>query len=189
MDVLEAIKSRRSIFRFKPEAVANEVIERIFAYGTWAPNHHLTEPWHFVVLGAETKEKLAQRYREIQMGKAPDHVDDENRRKLGEAGYAKFHSKPTIVAVACLQDGDETKNQEDYAATCCAMQNIQLAAWNEGIGMQWSTGPITKEDETYELLGIDKDTEYIIGFLYTGYPEEVGNQKRKPVEEVLQYTP
>jgi len=188
MDALEAITSRRSVFKFKLEPVPNDVIERIFSYGCWAQNHHLTEPWRFVVLGPEMKETLAKRYSEIQRAKAADGADDEAKQALADAGYAKFQSKPTIVAVSCLQNGDETQNREDYAAACCAMQNIALAGWAEGVGMQWTTGPITLEDATYELLGMNKDSEYIIGFMYTGYPEEVKEGRRKALGEVLRYT-
>jgi len=146
MDVLEAIHTRRTIFKFKPGSVPRDVIEKVFEAGLWAPNHHLTEPWRFVVLGEETKETLAQRYSEIQEAKAAEGESDEAKKALKDAGYAKFMSKPTIVAVACLQDGDDIKKREDYAAACCAMQNVQLAAWAEGVGMQWSTGPITLEE-------------------------------------------
>ena len=97
-------------------------------------------------------------------------------------------SKPTIVAVSCLQEGDEQRRREDYAATCCAVQNVHLAAWNEGVGMQWTTGPITLEKETYELLGVDPEREYMIGFLYTGYPSEVPTPRRKPLAEVMRWT-
>ncbi len=189
MDVLEAIETRRTIFRFKPDPVPKETLEKIFACGIWAPNHHLTNPWRFTVLGSQMKERLAQRYAEIQVAKCAEGVGDEIRKKAGEAGCQKFMSKPTIVAVSCLQEGDEQQQREDYAATCCAMQNVQLAAWNEGVGMQWSTGPITLERETYELLGIDPEREYMIGFFYTGYPEEVLNKERKPLGEVLRWTP
>ena len=48
MDVLEAIHTRRTIFKFKPGGVPKDVIEKIFEAGLWAPNHHLTEPWRFV---------------------------------------------------------------------------------------------------------------------------------------------
>jgi nitroreductase len=189
MEVLEAITSRRSVFKFKPDHVPTDVIERVFGYGVWAPNHHLTEPWRFIVLGSETKETMAKRYSEIQAAKAADQADETARKALSEAGYKKFHAKPTIVAVTCVQDGDETKNREDYAAACCAMQNVALAGWAEGVGMQWSTGPITLEEATYRLLGVDKSKEYIIGFFYTGYPEEVLDAKRKPLSEVFRYTP
>lgn len=188
MDVLEAITSRRSVFKFKPEPVPNEAIEAVFAYGRWAQNHHLTEPWRFTVIGPETKEILARRYAEIQVAKGRDDADAETKKMLGDAGYAKFQSKPTVVAVSCRQDGDETRNKEDYAAACCAMQNIALAAWADGIGMQWTTGPITLEEATYKLLDIDPATEYIIGFYYMGYPAEVLPGKRKEIGELLKYT-
>ena len=188
MDVLEAIASRRSVFKFKPEPVPNDVIERVFSYGCWAQNHHLTEPWRFVVVGEETKEILAKRYAEIQKSKAAEGADDDAVQKLADAGYQKFHSKPTIVAVSCVQGADEVRNKEDYAAVCCAMQNIALAAWAEGIGMQWTTGPVTLEASTYALLGMDQDREYIVGFMYTGYPEEVPVGRRKALGEDLRYT-
>ncbi len=188
MTLTEVILSRRTIFKFKPDPVPNEILEKILAYGIWAPNHHLTEPWRFTVLGIETKLKLAQRYKEIQLSKVPPHVDAENREKIGEAGYRKFMSKPTVIAVSCLQEGDEQRRREDYAATCCAVQNIQLAAWDAGIGMQWSTGPITMEPSTYRLLDLDPERHYIIGFYYIGYPNEVPGPKRKPLGEVIHWT-
>jgi nitroreductase len=188
MDVMEAISTRRTIFKFKPEPVPKEVLERVFEAGIWAPNHGVTEPWRFVVLGEKAKATLAERYAEIQIGKCADGVDEETRRKAGDGGRAKFMSKPTIIAVACEQTGVDQRKQEDYAATCCAIQNIQLAAWAESVGIQWSTGPITLEPETHRLLGLDPDTQYIVGFLYTGYPEVVPTPRRKPLSEVMTFT-
>ena len=101
MDVKDAILSRRTIFKFKPEPVPNDVIEQVFSFGIWAPNHHVTEPWRFTVIGEETKLTLADRYREIKIEDTPDHVDAENLAKIGELAYEKFMSKPTIIAVSC----------------------------------------------------------------------------------------
>ena len=42
-----------------------------------------------------------------------------------------------------LQEGDEQRRREDYAAVCCAAQNVQLAAWAAGIGTKWSTSPVS----------------------------------------------
>lgn len=187
MDVKDAILSRRSIFKFKPDPIPNDVIEEIFSYGIWAPNHHVTEPWRFIVIGEQTKQVLAERYRDIRVERTPDHVDAENLEKIGKLAYEKFMSKPTIVAVSCILDGDEQRQREDYAAACCAVQNVQLAAWDVGIGMQWSTGPITLEEQTYQLLGIDADKEYIIGFFYTGYPEEIKGSNRQPAGEFIRW--
>lgn len=188
MDVIEAIHTRRSIFKFKPEPVPKDAMERIFEAGLWAPNHHMTEPWRFVVLGENTKEILGQRYGEIQMAKAAAGASMEARQALKDAGYAKFMSKPTIVAVVCLKDGDDTKKREDYAAACCAAQNVQLAAWAEGVGVQWSTGPITLEKATYDLLRVNWEAEYIIGFFYMGFPDEIPVPRRKPLSDVLYWT-
>ena len=82
MDVMEAIRTRRTIFIFRPEPVSKETIERFFDAGIWAPNHHLTEPWRFIVLGEKTREILAQRYGEIQESKAADGADDATKQAL-----------------------------------------------------------------------------------------------------------
>ena len=188
MDVLDVLRSRRTIFKFSSRPVSEETLTRIFEFGLWAPNHHVTEPWRFIVLGERTKETLGRRYAELQEGKAPGDADKESRKKLWQAGYVKFMSKPAIAAVSCVQEGDEQQRREDYAAVCCAMQNVQLAAWELGVGMQWSTGPSTMQIDTYELLGVDREREYIVGFFYMGYPREIPAPKRKPLRDVMRWT-
>ena len=85
-------------------------------------------------------------------------------------------------------DGDEQRQREDTASVSCAMLNMQLAGWELGVGMQWSTGPITIERNTYDLLGVDPDSEYIVGLCYMGYPAEVGTSTRRPVADVTRWT-
>ena len=51
MDVKDAILSRRTIFKFEQKPVPDDVIEQVFSFGIWAPNHHVTEPWRFIVIG------------------------------------------------------------------------------------------------------------------------------------------
>ena len=193
LSVMEVIQSRRTIFKFKPKPIPKDVLEDLLFAGIWAPNHHLTEPWRFTVIGEGAKLKLAERSREIQIEKVVSRLDkkrglvDINLAEIGERGFKKFMSKPTIVAVSCIQDGSEQRQREDYASACCAMLNIQLAGWEQGIGMQWSTGAITLEKQTYDLLDIDSENEYIIGFYYMGYPEEIPTPKRKPLNQVLRW--
>jgi nitroreductase len=189
MDVIEAIRSRRSIAVFLPNAVPAETLERILANGVWAPNHHLTEPWRFAVLGPETQRHLAGRYAEWRMEKIP--AEDEARRaRVYEESTRKFLSIPTIVAVAALQEGDEKRRREDYAAVCCAIQNIQLAAWAEGVGVKWSTSTVTTDPLTYKLLGFDPERFAIIAFLYIGYPAAIPIRERKtPLDQIIYFTP
>ena len=193
MSVMEVIQSRRTIFKFKPDPVPKSILEDLLYAGIWAPNHHLTEPWRFTVIGEEVKLKLAERYGEIQVEKVTSNpeaakaVTEETLAEIAERGVQKFMSKPTIVAVSCIQEGNDQRQREDYATVCCSMLNIQLAGWEQGIGMQWSTGRITLEQGTYDLLGIDSGTEYIIGFYYMGYPDEIPTPKRKPLHDVLRW--
>ena len=193
MSIMEAIQTRRTVFKFKPEPVPKDIIENLLFAGIWAPNHHLTEPWRFTVIGEDAKLKLAERYRELQIEKMVSKLDKKkglvemNLIEIGERGYQKFMSKPTIVAVSCIQEGNEQRQREDYASACCAMLNIQLAGWEQGIGMQWSTGAITMEKQTYSLLTINPEIEYIIGFYYMGYPEEIPTPKRKSLNQVLRW--
>ena len=142
MDVLDVLKARRTIFKFNARPVSDEMLKRIFEFGVWAPNHHVTEPWRFVVLGDTTKETLARRYGDIQQGKASEKAGEDARKVLWQAGYDKFMSKPTIVAVSCVQEGDEQRRREDYAAVCCAAHNMALAGVAEGAGGSSAGGPL-----------------------------------------------
>ncbi len=186
--IRDAIRDRRTVFRFEPGEVPRYVLTEILTAGTWSPNHHLTEPWRFTVVGPEMKRVLGNRYRELQAekcapGTAPAHV-----QAAGDKGWDKWMSKPTQVFVSCVLDGDEHRRSEDIASVSCAMLNMQLAGWELGVGMQWSTGPITREANTYDLLGIDEEREHIVGLYYMGRPAEVGASTRRPVEDVTRWT-
>ena len=152
MELTDAIFQRRTIKDFKPDPVPPDVLERALSAGLWAQNHRLTEPWRFTVLGPETRLKLAETL--------PD-------------ARGKILSKPCLVAVSQWLEGPPAQRREDYAAIACAIQNIQLAAWAEGVGMQWSSGKIIALPQTYETFAIDPAREEIVGVLFFGYPANV----------------
>lgn len=190
MDVLDAIVGRRTIGRFLPEPIPDEQLVRLLAYGIWAPNHHLTEPWSYVIVGPETQEKLALRFAELRAANAPEGASPERRERFAQDAYKKLSSIPTVVAMIVDQEGDQQSRIEDFAAACCAAQNIQLAAWAEGVGTKWSTNIVTRDPLAYELLGVDPQTGLIIGFLYVGTPADVPVRERtKPLDEVIRRTP
>lgn len=189
MEVIEAIYTRRSISRFRPDPVPPEQLVRLLEAGIWAPNHHLTEPWRFIVVGAQTRSRLAERYGELRAERAPNEAP-ERRERLRLDGIAKFSAVPTIVAIASEQIGDAQRQVEDYAATCCAVQNIQLAAWSQGVGTKWSTSDVTRDALTYALLGLDSEVMRIVGFLYMGFPADIPSRRRaKSLEEVVVWMP
>lgn len=188
MDVNEAIRTRRTVARFRPEPIPVETLVRVLEAGIWAPNHRLTEPWRFVIVGPAVRAPLAARFAEWRMEKAPVEAV-ERRARIREESLRTFLSIPALIAVAAVQEGDEQRRREDYAAVCCAIQNIQLAAWSEGIGMKWSTSGITRDALAYQVLGFDPAGFYIVGFLYAGYPAETPvRERRLPLEAVIRQT-
>jgi nitroreductase len=190
VELWEAILSRRTIKDFKPDSVPDAVLERALATGLWAQNHRLTQPWRFIVLGPATQRAVAEAGADAQLQSLPAAADAATRARAQTGAVQKLLSKPRIVVVTCLLNGDAFQRREDYAAVCCAVQNIQLAAWADGLGMQWSTGKPTQLPQTYQLLGIDPAAEEIAGFLYFGYPALVpAPAPRKPLAEVMRRLP
>jgi len=165
MELSLVIKQRRTIKDFTEQSVPDELLEQSLEAGLWAQNHRLTQPWRFTILGPVTKDKLA-------------------------ADFPKIASKPTIVAVSCLRSKNAEQEREDYAAVACAVQNIQLEAWNLGLGMQWSSGPMATGAHLFELLNINPEQEFMVGLLFFGFPLEVPEARpRKPLTEVSRHLP
>lgn len=169
MDILDAIRGRRTIKNFTGQAVPEDLLRRILEAGTWAQNHGLTQPWRFIILGAETRGILAD---------------------IHEASRHKILGPRPLVVVSSMLAADPKVRREDLAATACAVQNIALAAWAEGIGMLWGSGRHVHDERTYRVLGLDPDAQEILGFLSFGYPESLPPAPaRKPLEEVVRVLP
>lgn len=189
MDVNEAIRSRRTISKFTGEPLPAATVQRLLLAGIWAPNHHLTEPWRFVVLGPLAQRQLAGRFADLKAAKVPAG-DVERKARIREEHLRKFLAFPTIVAVASSREGDEQGRREDYAATACAIQNIQLAAWAEGVGVKWSTAAVIRDPLAYDVLAIDPDRFEIVGLLFMGYPAEIPvRERRRSPSEIISQVP
>jgi nitroreductase len=190
MDTLTALRERRTIHEYLPTPVDPAVVLRLLEYGTFAPNHKLTQPWRFILVGPATRERLAEIAGAHAASNAKPGSDAESIRQLEEKTRRKLLAKPTIVAVLCRKSDDVVRWREDQYAVASALQNIQLAAWNEGIGSKWSTGKVIRVPETAELLGFDPSAEEILGLLFLGRPAEVPALKpRKPIGELVKALP
>lgn len=189
----QLIKSRRTCYHFLPKQLnplTDQEIDLCIEAATWAPNHKLTQPWRFWVISAARHLEFAAIYADNRARK---------NAKLGSTEYQYFYPKavdkfatiPQVVFVGQLLSEDKVTQKEDYAACACAIQNFQLMAWQQSIGVQWSTGPILTDLRTYELLGIDSHKIELIGALYMGKidAESAPNSavKRKAVSEVKVY--
>jgi len=76
-------------------------------------------------------------------------------------------------------------DRENYAACCCAAQNLMLHLWAHGIGVKWTTGAVTRLPEFARSLSVDEAKESVVGFFWYGAPKVVPQQKRRPVAEIV----
>lgn len=172
----EIIRSRRSVQEFLPgSAPPVEIIRAAIGHAVWAPNHYLSQPWRFYLLGPETVERIcllnSEQVRARQGSRAADF-------KL-----KRWRSIPGWLLLTCALAGDETRRREDYAACCCAAQNLMLYLWNEGIGVKWTTGEVTRDEQFFRITGIDPGREQVVGLFWYGKPAQIPESARLPADQ------
>jgi nitroreductase len=180
-ELAELIRARRSINRFKPEAPPREQILAALELACWAPNHKLTEPWRFILLGPETAERVARLNADI--------VTAERGATVAHSKLARWRAVPGNLVVTCTIAPDPLRAQEDYAACCCAIQNLQLALWADGIGTKWTTGSVARDPRFFELLGLSAENTVAVGLIWYGYPDEAPVVTRAPLATRLRELP
>jgi len=191
--ILNLIQSRRTCYQFldkKSQPVNNEKLEYCLQAAIYAPNHKLTQPWRFWVIGDEMKAILAHIYADNRAAKK-SKSDASCYDNFYQKALTKFLEIPKIVLVGQVLAEDSLTKLEDYAACSCAIQNFQLMAWQQNMGVQWSTGPVISDIRTYQSLQLDPEKIHMIGALYMGNIDEncqpKSSLKRKPVKEVTNY--
>ncbi|MGJ7921246.1 nitroreductase family protein [Neobacillus sp. LXY-4] len=159
MGIIEVIKSRRIIKKFKDDPIDHEAIVSWLEAATLAPNHRMTEPWEVVFIGPQARASL------------------NHKTNLGGA--------PVVFAVLSQQGKNEVEREENRSATSCFIQNFMLAAWEEGVGTFWSSIGISSKNRA--ILNVPSDYD-VIGVLAIGYPEEVPTVKqRTPITSKINY--
>lgn len=176
-NLTELLRGRRTISLFEPEPVGEEPLLEAIEVARWAPNHRLTEPWRFYIVTEQTKEKIARCAADLDAATRGERV--------GEARYERMMAVPAGFVLTSHRSEDEIIDLENYAACCCAAQNLMLQLWTQGIGVKWTTGPVTREPGFCEILGIDASLERIVGYFWYGTPKLIPEQKRRPVEEIV----
>ena len=186
-DVQDNILTRRTVYKFTDKEVPESVINQALIAASKAPCHKHTHPWKFYVLGSETRSKLIPVIKKLAELKSIK-LGSKDLKKDAERAIKKITQPPILIAITSKKDPeDKFREKEDYAATVCALHNMVLSFWDNDIGSQWSTGSITRDLDTYQILSINPQTEEIIGFLKTGYPEAVPNVKKPSFEELTVY--
>lgn len=175
--IADLIRNRRTIHNFRPDLPPEELILQAIELACWAPNHKLTEPWRFHILGPATVAEVVEINAQITLAKSGPEAADKKRQQ--------WSSVPCWLLVTCPLQSDEILQQEDYAACCCAIQNFSLALWSAGLGVKWTTGKVTRDPRFLNVVGVDSNERSIVGMLWIGYPSEIPKQQRKAINEVV----
>lgn len=187
MDVLDLIKRRRSIPRFKSDPVPRDVIEKMLEAATWAPNHHLTEPWEFTVLAGAAQAEFAEIRRRFRVSLFPDPSRPE-AKKAAEKIHQDTIATPTIIAVTVNVADDPEVRDDDFAATFIAIQNMMLTAADLGVGTYMRTGGLVRDQRLREFLQVPPDRR-IAAIVYVGYPALVPERRRTPYQKKARWWP
>jgi nitroreductase len=162
MDVETAIRGRRTHKAFMPEPLSRPQVEELLALASWAPNHNLTVPWRFRVVGPASLARL--------------------KEAAGPEGAAKLDRAPTMVVVSCALSGDPVQDEEDLHATAVASYIVLLAAHARGLAGYWRTPGLLRGEQGRAAVGVPAE-ERFVGLLHLGHPRQERPAPPRPAAE------
>jgi nitroreductase len=169
MDVETAIRTRRTHKAFRPDPVPREVLGELFDLARWAPNHNLTNPWRFRVLGPRALERL--------------------KRAAGPEAGPKLDRAPTLVVCSCVLGGDPVQDEEDLHATACAAYIVLLGAHARGLAGYWRTPEVLRTEAGRTAVGLSQD-ERFVSLIHLGQPiQGKVAPERAAVADTVAYLP
>ena len=168
MDLEEAIRTRRTHKVYAPEPIDRTTLEELLDLARWAPNHNLTNPWRFRVVGPQALARL--------------------KAAAGPEAAPKLDRAPTLVAVSALQTGeDPVRDEEDLLATAVAAYIVLLAAHDRGLAGYWRTPAVLRTEAGRAALGIGPE-ERFVALLYLGRPrQQQPPPERAPAAQVVSF--
>jgi nitroreductase len=181
MRAMDAIRARRSIKRFADRAVTRDEIEALLDAAALAPNHRLTQPWRFYVLGPEARYGYGLALGARKARKLPDPSNAEAVRELRERVAEEHRALPAMIAIAVVDDpksADAELRDENYAAAMMAVENLSLAAVELGLGTHIKTGAIMADPAARAAVGV-RDGERIVAIVNVGAPADVPPAKAR----------
>ncbi len=162
MDLVEAVRRRRSATRLTDPAPSDEELLRLVADAATAPDHGLLRPWRLVLLRGEARDLLGS----VLAGDLPDTDPDARARAAGKPLRA-----PLLVSIVLVpRDNPKVPRWEQLAAATAMVHNLGLLLHGCGFGAMWRTGPASRSANVRELLGLSPD-EQLLGWLYVGTPD------------------
>lgn len=169
MDVETAIRTRRTHKAFGPEPLSRAEVEALLELAAWAPNHNLTAPWRFRVVGPAALARL--------------------KEAAGPEAAGKLDRAPTLIVVSAALGGDPIADEEDLHATAVASYIVLLAAHARGFAGYWRTPAVLREEAGRRAVGLEAG-ERFVGLLHLGHPrQEKMAPERPPLERTTVFLP
>ena len=166
MEAIEAIYTRQSVPKVKPDPIPRALVEQLLGAAVQAPNHHRVRPWRFIVLAGAARQRLGEVMAQSKKQRAPETPDS-----VLDVERSRPLRAPLMIAVGVDKPTEPRVSEvENICAAAAATQNLLLAAHALGLGAMWRTGPAALDSAVKEFLGLTPD-QHLIGFLYIGYPE------------------
>ncbi|WP_010098254.1 nitroreductase family protein [Ornithinibacillus scapharcae] len=173
-ELARIIRERRSIKKgYNNKSVSEEIVTELLEDAIWAPTHGMRQPWRFIFVGEKQQQdfakKIASTYPEEKQQNREDYLNE-----------------PSAILVVIMEKGDnQKKDDENFGATACMIQNFQLLAWEQELGVVWKTNPHIYDPKVEEILQVGPN-ERIIGFLHMGYFDAAPEKKERiPVRQKL----
>lgn len=169
VDVDALIRARRTHKQYGAEALDEATVRDLVEVARWAPNHKLTNPWRFRLLGAETRRRIDE--------------------LVPEQEVLKLRRAPTLLLVTAVPSEDPVLAGEDVQATAAAVYALLLAATARGLASYWRTPGCFREPAVRDALGLDP-REVVVALVHLGPPASAPPAKeRAPVDEVFTALP
>lgn len=167
MQLDEAIRTRRTHKAYGPDPVPRETLEELFELARWAPNHNLTNPWRFRVLGPGALSRL--------------------KEAAGPENAVKLDRAPSLVVCSAVISDDEVEAEEDLHATACAVYIVLLAAHARGLVGYWRTPAVLRTDLGRDAVGMGVK-EHFVALIHLGSPVQARvAPEREPAANVVEY--
>jgi nitroreductase len=183
MDVEQAIRSRRTIKAFEPRPLDHETLMELLELARWAPNHHLTNPWRFRVVGPQALARLKQATSDL----ACAEVDAPDAAEVARAAAAKLDRAPTLVVCSVVRSDDPVECEEDRHAAAVAAYIVLLAAHGRGLAGYWRTPAVLRTRAGQEAVGLGTDEEFI-GLLHLGRAKQSAEApEREPADRYVTF--
>jgi len=170
------IERRRDVRAFRPDPIPSETLYRILGAAHHAPSVGLMQPWNFIVIqDADTKSRVKEIFLE-ENEKAAAHYSGPRASLYRSLKLEGIQEAPVNLCVTADRTragpnvlGRNTILDTDLYSTCCAIENLWLAARVEGIGVGWVS--ILSHDGLRRVLAIP-DHIVVVAYLCLGYAQE-----------------